>query len=85
MQVTLQAETEEYLKEKVKQGQYNSIDEAIEESVKILIARDKLYQGCFEELQQEIAIAVAASEQREVINKEELFHHLSQKLAKRSH
>ncbi|MBP0022303.1 MAG: type II toxin-antitoxin system ParD family antitoxin [Cyanobacteria bacterium SBLK] len=83
MQVTLQPETEQYLQEKVKQGQYNSIDEAIEESVKILIARDKLYQGRFEELQREIAIGVAASERGEVINREELFDHLSQKLEQR--
>ncbi|MEM9544045.1 MAG: type II toxin-antitoxin system ParD family antitoxin [Cyanobacteria bacterium P01_E01_bin.42] len=85
MQVTLQAETEQYLQEKVKQGQYSSIDEAIEESVKILIARDKVYQGRFEELQREIAIGVAASERGEVIDREGLFLHLSQKLEQRSH
>lgn len=83
MQVTLQAETEQYIQEKVKQGQYRSIDEAIEESVQILIARDKLYQGRFEELQQEIAIGVAASERGEFIDREELFHHLSKKLEHR--
>ena len=80
MQVTLQAEIEQYLTEKVKQDKYPSIEQAIEESVKILIERDKIYQGRFEELQQEIAIGVAASERGEVIDREELFQHLSQKL-----
>lgn len=72
MQITLQTEIEQYLTEKVKQGQYQSIDETINESVKILIERDRIYQGRFEELQQEIAIGVAASERGEVIDREEL-------------
>ncbi|MDJ0633939.1 MAG: hypothetical protein QNJ34_12185 [Xenococcaceae cyanobacterium MO_188.B29] len=48
--------------------------------IKLLEEREKIYQGRFEELKREIAIAVEASERGEVIDGEIVFRQLEQKL-----
>ncbi|MBZ8181824.1 ribbon-helix-helix domain-containing protein [Oscillatoria salina] len=83
MNISLQPELEQYLQEKVSRGQYQSIDEAIEEGIKLLINRDEIYQGRFEELKEEIGIGVSASEQGDLINSDEVFERLEKKLNQR--
>ncbi|MEC4891682.1 MAG: type II toxin-antitoxin system ParD family antitoxin [Oscillatoria sp. PMC 1051.18] len=83
MNISLQPELEQYLQEKVRRGQYQSIDEAIEEGIKLLINRDEIYQGRFEELKEEIGIGVSASEQGDFINSDEVFERLEKKLNQR--
>jgi antitoxin ParD1/3/4 len=83
MKISLPPELEQYLQEKVRSGQYQSIDEALGEGVRLLMNRDELYQGRFEELQAEIRIGIEASDKGDVIDGDEVFARLRQKLSQR--
>lgn len=80
MEINLKPELEQFLQEKLNNGQYNTLDEAINEGVELLKRREEIYQGRFEELQKEIMIGLTASERGEVIDGELLFQNLNQKL-----
>ncbi len=80
MEINLKPELEQFLQEKLNNGQYNPLDEAINEGVELLKRREEIYQGRFEELQKEIMIGLTASERGEVIDGELLFQNLNQKL-----
>ena len=80
MEITLQPELEQFIKAKVASGQYQSVEEAINAELKLLMEREQIYKGRFEELKQEISIDVEASERGEVIDGEIVFNQLQKKL-----
>jgi len=80
MEIILKPELEIFIKEKVATGQYQSINEAINEGIKLLMFQDDIYQGKKEQLRQEIMIGEEASSRGEVIDSEEVFSQLQQKL-----
>ncbi|MEC4804021.1 MAG: type II toxin-antitoxin system ParD family antitoxin [Jaaginema sp. PMC 1079.18] len=80
MNIFLQPELEQYLQQKVREGQYQSFDEAVGEGIRLLMNRDEDYQERFEELKTEIRVGVEASERGEVIDSEVVFERLQQKL-----
>jgi antitoxin ParD1/3/4 len=83
MEIILRPELERFIKEKIANGQYQSLDEAINEGIKLLMDRDLIYKGRFEKLKEEIAIGVEASVRGEVINEEIVFEQLREKLEQR--
>lgn len=83
MNIFLQPELEQYLQQKVREGQYQSFDEAVGEGIRLLMNLDEVYQGRFEELKAEIRVGVEASERGEVIDSEIVFERLQQKLNQR--
>jgi antitoxin ParD1/3/4 len=85
MEITLQPELEQFIQEKVTSGQYQSVNEAVNAGLKLLMERDLIYQGRFAELRQEIMVGIKASEKGEVVDSETVFHSLRNKLEQRRH
>jgi len=68
MNIILEPELEKFLLEKVESGQYQSIDEAINEGLRLLVQKDYITQGRFAALKEEIMLGIEASERGEVID-----------------
>jgi antitoxin ParD1/3/4 len=80
MEITLKPELMEFISNKITQGKYQTLNEAINKGIELLKFQEEIYQGRFEELQKEIIIGVEASERGEVIDSEVLFSQLENKL-----
>lgn len=83
MEIKLKPELENFLREKIERGQYQSIDEAINQGLELLKNQDEIYQGRFEELKREIMIGAQAADRGEFIDGEIVFEQLKQKLEHR--
>lgn len=83
MEIQLKPELEQFLQEKLASGVYQTLDEAINQGVELLKRQEEVYQGRFDELQQEIMIGVRASQRGEVIDGDVLFEQLKNKLESR--
>jgi antitoxin ParD1/3/4 len=80
MNINLKPELEQFVKEKVAKGHYKSVDEAVNEGLRLLTLQDDIYKVRFEELTQEIMIGIKASERGEVVDGEIAMGELRQKL-----
>jgi len=80
MEITLKPDLIEFLTDKIAQGKYQTLDEAINKSVELLKNQEQIYQGRFDELQKEILRGVEASERGEVIDADLIFSQLENKL-----
>lgn len=96
MDITLQPELEQFVREKITSGQYQSVNEAVNAGLKILMERELIYQGRFDrergfwsrsisnrgvdQLRQEIMVGIEASERGEVVDSETVFDSIRQKL-----
>ena len=85
MDITLQPELEQFVREKITSGQYQSVNEAVNAGLKILMERELIYQGRFDQLRQEIMVGIEASERGEVVDSETVFNSIRQKLEQRRH
>ena len=85
MDITLQPELEQFVREKINSGQYQSVNEAVNAGLKILMERELIYQGRFDQLRQEIMVGIEASERGEVVDSETVFNSIRQKLEQRRH
>lgn len=83
MDITLQPELEQFIREKITSGQYQSVNEAVNAGLKLLMERELIYQGRFDQLRQEIMVGIEASERGEVVNSETVFNSIRQKLEQR--
>ena len=83
MEITLQPELEQFIQEKIKSGQYQSVNEAVNAALKLLIERELIYQGRFAELRQEILVGIEASERGDVLDSETVFTSIQKKLEQR--
>lgn len=81
MEIHLNPDLEQFLREKVESGKYDSFEEAINEGIKLLMNQELIYQGRFEELKHEIAIGVEAAQKGEFVDGAIVFERLRQKLA----
>ena len=48
MDITLQPELEQFIREKITSGQYQSVNEAVNAGLKLLMKRELIYQGRFD-------------------------------------
>lgn len=48
MDITLQPELKQFIQEKITSGQYQSVNEAINAGLKLLMERELIYQGRFD-------------------------------------
>ena len=85
MDITLQPELEQFIREKITSGQYQSANEAINAGLKLLMERELIYQGRFDQLRQEIMVGIEASQRGEVVDSETVFNSIRQKLEQRRH
>ncbi len=79
-EITLKPELREFITNKIAQGKYQTLNEAINKGLELLKFQEEIYQGRFEDLQREIMLGVEASERGEVIDSELLFSQLENKL-----
>ena len=77
MDITLQPELEQFVREKITSGQYQSVNEAVNAGLKILMERELIYQGRFDQLRQEIMVGIEASERGEVVDSETVFNSIA--------
>ena len=83
MEISLEPELERFIQSLVSNGQYKSVNEAVNALLKLLMERELIYQRRFEELRQEILIGIEASNRGETLDSETVFNSLQQKLQKR--
>lgn len=83
MNLSFTPELEQFVSNQVASGKYASSEEVVLAALQTFAERDCIYQGRFEELQQEIAIGVEAALRGEVIDSETLFDQLQQKIQQR--
>ncbi|WP_319420768.1 hypothetical protein [Pleurocapsa sp. FMAR1] len=65
--------------------QYQSVNEAINAGLKLLMEQELIYQGRFAELRQEIMVGIEASQRGEVVDSETVFNSIQEKLEQRRH
>ena len=85
MNISLSSEIEKFIESQVESGKYPSPEDVIVAGIRLLAERERIYQGRFEELKEEIMLGVAASERGEVVDGETVFSQLQQKLKRRRH
>lgn len=85
MNIILQPELEQFIQEKITSGQYQSVNEAVNAGLKLLMEQELIYQGRFDQLRQEIMVGIEASERGEVVDSETVFNSIRQKLEQRRH
>ncbi len=78
MNVSLTLELEEFVKNKVNSGKYNSVSEVIGEALRLLDERDRVHQQRLAELKAKIREGIEASERGEGIDGEEVFAELEE-------
>ena len=79
MNVSLTPRLEEYVKEKVKSGLYNSSSEVVREALRLMEERDRLRDIRLDELRKEIQIGIDQIERGEVTSGEEVFRQLRER------
>lgn len=80
MTLVLTPELDEFIQSQIANGKYTSKNEIII-AVQLLAERERLYQGRFEQLKQEIAIGVEEANRGELIDADTVFNNLREKLA----
>jgi antitoxin ParD1/3/4 len=66
MNVSLTAELEEYVNDKVATGLYSTASEVIREALRLLRDRDALHQTRLDELRREVLVGIEQAEQGKV-------------------
>ncbi|MBW4621218.1 MAG: type II toxin-antitoxin system ParD family antitoxin [Cyanosarcina radialis HA8281-LM2] len=83
MALPLTPELEEFVQTQIDSGKYASTDEVIIAGLKLLEERERIYKGRFEELQKDILVGLAEAERGELIDGEQVFQDLQNKLTQR--
>jgi antitoxin ParD1/3/4 len=68
------------VKRKVEAGEYESASDVVVEALYLLAARDRLLEGEREELRREIQIGIARCERGEVVDTDEVFAGLRERM-----
>ncbi|TRU20612.1 MAG: type II toxin-antitoxin system ParD family antitoxin [Microcystis aeruginosa Ma_MB_S_20031200_S102] len=78
--IQLTPEIENLIAEQIKTGKYQDDLAVIQEGLRLLAERDRIYRGRFEELKREVMIGVEELRRQEGINGEEVFAELEEDL-----
>ena len=79
MHVSLTTHLEEYVREKVESGLYNSNSEVVREALRLMGERDRLREIRLEELRKEIQIGIDQADRGELIPGDEVFRQLKRR------
>ena len=79
MHVSLTTHLEEYVREKVESGLYNSNSEVVREALRLMGERDRLREIRLEELRKEIQIGIDQADRGELIPGDEVFRQLKKR------
>jgi antitoxin ParD1/3/4 len=78
--IQLTPEIEDLIAQQIKTGKYQDDLAVIQEGLRLLAERDRIYRGRFEELKREVMIGVEELRRQEGINGEEVFSELEEDL-----
>jgi antitoxin ParD1/3/4 len=78
--IQLTPEIEDLIAQQIKTGKYQDDLAVIQEGLRLLAERDRIYRGRFEELKREVMIGVEELRRQEGINAEEVFSELEEDL-----
>ena len=78
--IQLTPEIENLIAQQIKTGKYQDDLTVIQEGLRLLAERDRIYRGKFEELKREVMIGVEELRRQEGINGEEVFSELEEDL-----
>jgi antitoxin ParD1/3/4 len=78
MTVTLTAEQEQFIAERMNRGGYSSPEKIVDEGLKLIHAKEE-YQGRLVELRREIQIGIDQVNRGEVLDREAVFDRLLEK------
>ncbi|MFN6212025.1 MAG: type II toxin-antitoxin system ParD family antitoxin [Microcystis sp.] len=78
--IQLTPEIENLIAQQIKTGKYQDDLAVIQEGLRLLAERDRIYRGRFEELKREVMIGVEELRRQEGINAEEVFSELEEDL-----
>jgi len=78
--IQLTPEIENLIAQQIKTGKYQDDLAVIQEGLRLLAERDRIYRGRFEELKREVMIGVEELRRQEGINGEEVFSELEEDL-----
>lgn len=79
MEVSLTTQLEEFVQKQVQNGRYASAGDVILAGVRLLEERERLYQGRFEELRQEVLLGVEQLDQGQRLDGRMVIEQLRQK------
>ena len=79
MHVSLTTRLEEYVREKVESGLYNSNSEVVREALRLMGERDRLREIRLEELRKEIQIGIDQADRGELMPGDEVFRQLKKR------
>ena len=79
MHVSLTTRLEEYVREKVESGLYNSNSEVVREALRLMGERDRLREIRLDELRKEIQIGIDQADRGELIPGNEVFRQLKKR------
>jgi antitoxin ParD1/3/4 len=80
LNVSLTPEAQTFIEEQLANGKYRSTDEVLLAGLELLAAKDARDRARYTELKQEIEVGLAEAEAGNLIDGEELFDRLRQKL-----
>lgn len=76
MSISLKPEQEQFIREKLQTGKYQTVDEVITEAFRLLEERDRHYQEWLNETREKVAIGLAELERGEGIDSETFVNQL---------
>ncbi len=80
IKITLKQEQETFIQEKLNSGEYNNIDEIINEALLLLQQKDKNYQQWIKETQDKLNIGIAQLDAGQGIDSEIVINRLKNKI-----
>ncbi|WP_448570612.1 ribbon-helix-helix domain-containing protein [Trichothermofontia sp.] len=85
MEIILNPDLETLIQMQIDRGHYASPTEVIAAGVRLLATTEQIYQGRFEELRREIMIGVEAADKGEMLDADEVFRQMQEKLDQKRH
>lgn len=79
MNITLTAEQEQLIQEKLKSGKYSTVARVIDEALQLLAERDRQYEKWVEETRQKVAVGIAQIERGEALDGEVVMPQLEER------
>ncbi|GGA22581.1 type II toxin-antitoxin system ParD family antitoxin [Okeania sp. KiyG1] len=78
MNIVLTPDIEQFVKEQIKSGNYQDALAVIREGLQLLADRERIYQGRFQQLKQEVEIGIEELKRGEIFDGEAVFDELEE-------
>lgn len=78
MNIVLTPDIEKLVEEQIESGNYQDALAVIREGLKLLVERERIYKGKFQQLKQEVEIGIEALKRGEIFDGEAVFDELEE-------